>query len=359
MADEEKTEPATSRRRQEARKKGQVAKSMELSSALILLAGFSMLAVYGPVMFLNLQRYLRWTLSPAVLVHMSRLNEYNVTFLNRDMFFFSAKIMFPFVAVILAVSLAINYMQVGFKVAPEAIKPKFSKLNPLSGFKRIFSLRSVTELLKSILKVTIVAWVCYSTIRNSLPQFVNMTIMETREATALFAMTTITLALKIALLLVLLAILDWMYQKYDFDKSIKMSKQEVKDEYKQREGDPLVRRRIREKQRELAVRRMMAAVPHADVVITNPVELAIALQYVADDMHAPKVVAKGGGVVAERIKEVAKENKVPIVENKPLAQALFKLTDVGDFVPPQLFKAVAEILAYVYRLGKKEHSFGI
>lgn len=332
---------------------------MELSSAFVLLAGFVMLAVYGPAMMIYMERYVQWSLSPVVFIHLSRLNEHNVAFLNLDMIAFTLRIMFPFGAVILFVSLAINYMQVGFKVTPEAIKPKFSKLNPINGFKRIFSLRSVTELFKSIFKVVIVSWICYSTIRNSLPRFINMTIMESREALTLFAVTTMTMAMKIAVVLVLLAILDWLYQKYDFEKGIKMSKQEVKDEYKQREGDPLVRRRIREKQREMALRRMMSSVPHADVVITNPVELAIALQYVAEDMHAPKVVAKGGGVVAERIKEVAKENGVPIVENKPLAQALFKLTDVGDFVPPQLFKAVAEILAYVYRLGKKEHSFGI
>ena len=186
-----------------------------------------------------------------------------------------------------------------------------------------------------------------------------MTSMDIRNAFGFFALTTLILALKIGAVLILLGILDYIYQRYDFERSIKMSKQEIKDEFKQREGDPLVRRRIREKQREIAVRRMMQAVPEADVVITNPIELAVALQYVSGEMHAPKVVAKGGGVVADRIKEVAKENKVPIVENKSLAQSLFRLTDVGDFVPPELFKAVAEILAYVYKISRKEHKFGL
>lgn len=332
---------------------------MELGSAFVLLAGFSALALYGPYMFVYTQRYMRWMYSPLILVHMSHLNERNVAFFCMDMFVFSAKILAPVVLAILVIALFANYMQVGLKVTPQAIKPMFNKLNPLSGLKRIFSLRSITELLKSLFKISLISYLCFSTIRGVLPQFVNMTTMEIGEGLTLFAVTTITLVMKVAMLMIFLAVLDFAYQRYDFEKSIKMTKQEVKDEYKQREGDPLVRRRIREKQREMAVRRMMSAIPQADVIITNPTELAIALQYVADEMHAPKVVAKGGGVVAEKIRQVAKDNGVPIIENKPLAQSLFKLTDVGDYVPPQLFKAVAEILAYVYNLDRKKHSFGI
>ncbi|HPN94586.1 MAG TPA: flagellar biosynthesis protein FlhB [bacterium] len=359
MASEEKTETATPRRRQEARKKGQVARSQEVGSAAILVAGACMLALYGRYMYGYMKRYMEWSLSPEVFVRLSDLNESNIGFLLSNMVIFSIKIMAPFAAVLVAVALINGFMQVGFHMSLESIKPKFSKLNPINGFKRLFSMRSVTELLKSIFKIAIVGYVGFASIRAAIPKFLLMTDMGIEHAFMLMCVTMLTMALKIGLVLIVLAVLDMIYQKYDFEKSIKMTKQEVKDEYKQREGDPLVRRRIREKQREIAMRRMMAAVPNADVVITNPVELAIALEYAAEEMHAPKVTAKGGGVVAEKIKQVAKENNVPIIEDKPLAQSLFKLTDVGDYVPPQLFKAVAEILAYVYRVSKKKHRFGI
>ena len=220
-------------------------------------------------------------------------------------------------------------------------------------------MKAVQELFKSIAKIFVVGWISYKHVKAIVPQLVELQDVSLRASMVFVAGSTLSLILKLCMVLVALAIIDWFYQKWDFEKSMKMTKQEVKDEMKQREGDPLVRSRIRQKQREIAFKRMMQDVPKADVVITNPIRIAVALSYVSDDMHAPRVVAKGAGVIAERIREVAKENDVPIVEDKPLAQALFKSADVGDFVPPNLFKAVAEVLAYVYRLGKKEHSFGI
>lgn len=359
MATEEKTEPATPRRRQEARKKGQVAKSQEIGSAFILLIGFSMLALMGRYMYMGMRNYMQWALSPKVFVDMSNMTQENVGYLMLDMIVFTARVLAPFMAAVLFVGLVINFSQVGFVFSFEPLKPNFKKLNPITGFSRLFSMRAGTELFKSIAKITLVGYIGYSTVKGSIPQFTEMLEMDVEQAFVLFCVTTLWLAIKIAIVLIVLAFLDFVYQKYDFEKSIKMTRQEIKDEYKQREGDPLVRRRIREKQREIAMRRMMAAVPHADVVITNPIELALALQYVSEEMHAPKIVAKGGGVVAERIRKIAKENNVPIVEDKALAQALFRLCDIGDYVPPQLFKAVAEILAYVYRMSRKKHSFGI
>jgi len=359
VATEEKTEPATPRRRQEARKKGQVAKSQEISSALILLFAFCMLALYGRYMYVHLQRYMAWSLSPAILVDMTPMSPENVGFLMLDMTAFTARVLAPIMAVILLIGLTANFAQVGFVFSTEPIKPNLKKLNPISGFARLFSLRSSVELVKSIAKIAIVAYIGYAHVKGELPGFTPMIEMGLEQGFVYFCVSTLWLAIKIAIVLIVLAILDFAYQKYDFEKSIRMTRQEVKDEYKQREGDPLVRRRIREKQREIAMRRMMAAVPKADVVITNPVELAVALQYVAEEMHAPKIVAKGGGVVAERIKRIAKEHNVPIVEDRTLAQALFRLCDIGDYVPPQLFKAVAEILAYVYRISRKKTSFGI
>jgi flagellar biosynthesis protein FlhB len=359
VATEEKTEPASPRRRQEARKKGQVAKSQEVASAFILLFSFSMFALYGRYMYAYMQAYMRWVLSPTIFVNLKPLNDANVAYIIGNMTLVIVRILAPFLLVIAAVGLAVNFLQVGLFVSTEPIKPNFKKLNPITGFSRLFSMRSLTELIKSIAKVSLVGYVGYTHIRAAIPSFSQMLEMGVEQGFVFFCISTLWLAIKIALLLMILALFDYAYQKYDFEKSIRMTKQELKDEYKQREGDPLVRRRIRERQREIAMRRMMASVPKADVVITNPIELALALQYVAGEMHAPKIVAKGGGVVAERIKQIAKENKVPIVEDRPLAQALFRLCDVDDYVPTQLFKAVAEILAYVYRVSRKDHSFGI
>lgn len=358
MADEEKTEPATPRRRQEARKKGQVAKSQEFSSAFLLLIGACMLGLWGKYMYVYLQRYTEWMLSPMIFSHMP-FNRDNVAFIFTDMFFFGARVLIPIVLVLAVTAFLANFLQIGFKVASEPIKPKLNKIDPIKGAKNLISMRALTDLVKSIAKVVIVGYIAYSTVRNTLPQFAAMSVMEIGDAFSLFAITTLWFVIKVAIILLLLAILDYAYQIYDFEKGIKMSKQEIKDEHKQREGDPMVRRRIRQKQREIAMRRMMASVPEADVVITNPIELAVALTYEADEMHAPKVVAKGGGVVAERIKEIAREHDVPIVENPPLAQSLFKMCDIDDYIPPNLYKAVAEILAYVYRISKTKPGFGI
>ncbi len=359
MATEEKTEQATPRRRQEARKKGQVAKSTEISSAFIILFGTAMLGFYGKYIYVYLERYMQWVLSPAIFSYTNEITVDNFSYFFLVILWYVFKILLPFVAVILVVALGANFAQVGMLVSFESIKPSFKKINPISGLSRLFSLRSLTELVKSVLKISLISYVGYSTIKAALPDFIRMLEMDIQQALVLFGVTTLWLSIKVGLLFVILAFLDLVYQKYEFEKSIKMTKQEIKDEYKQREGDPLVRRRIREKQREIAMRRMMAAIPTADVVITNPIELAVALKYDADEMYAPEVVAKGGGVVAEKIKQIAKENNVPIVEDKSLAQSLFRLTDIGDPVPPQLFKAVAEILAYIYRISKKSHKFGI
>lgn len=359
MADaEERTEPATSKRRDEARKKGQVARSTEIGSAMVLLMGFTMLWAYGKYIYEWLAGYMKWMLSPTMFVT-SSMNPNFVGWLFEDMYAFVIRVLAPLVAAIMVVGLAFNLVQVGFRVSFTPISPNFSKLNPLSGVKRLFSFRAIQELAKSLIKLSIVATISYQHVKAEIPTLLLMHDMDIAASMALVSGSTIRLIMKLIMVLVVIAILDWIYQKYDFEKSLKMSKQEVKDEYKQREGDPLVRSRIRQKQREIAVRRMMAEVPKADVVITNPIRIAVALTYVADEMHAPKVVAKGAGVIAERIREVAKENEVPIIEDRALAQALFKTAEIGDFVPPNLFKAVAEILAYVYRLGRKEHSFGL
>ena len=325
---------------------------------MVVLFGFIVLFFYGGTMYGYLSSFMRWVFSPEVFSHFNT-SQANVGHFFLYVFYYVARIVFPLFAVLVTIGLFFNFVQVGIKLSAGAMQPSLDKLNPISGFKRIFSMRSVQELFKNIIKITVVGTVGYFHVRSAMVDFIKLHDIPLMAGLAFLGQSIFILVIKISIFLIILAIIDWIYQKYEFEKSIKMTKQEVKDEMKQREGDPLVRSRIRSKQREIAFQRMMAEVPKADVVITNPIHLAVALTYVAEEMHAPKVVAKGAGVIADRIKEIAKENDVPILEDRNLAQSLFKAADVGDYVPPNLFKAVAEVLAYVYRLGQKQHQFGI
>lgn len=359
MADgEDRTESATPKRRQESRKKGQVARSQEIGSAVIILFGFLSLMIFGRSMYDGMANYTRYVLSPEVFTGF-RLDQAYIGHFFLSMFYYTARIVAPIFLILVVVGVFFNVVQVGMMFTTESIKPNMNKINPLSGMKRIFSFRSITELIKSIIKISAVGIIGYLHIRGEIMNVVKLHDIPLAAAMVWLGNSIFWLAMKSALMLIILSLLDFIYQKWDFERSIKMTKQEVKDEHKQREGDPLVRSRIRQKQREIAMRRMMAEVPQADVVITNPVHIAVALSYVSNDMHAPKVVAKGAGVVADKIKEIAKEHDVPIIEDKPLAQSLFKSCEIGDFIPPNLFKAVAEILAYVFNLGRKSHKFGI
>ncbi|MFH1538286.1 MAG: flagellar biosynthesis protein FlhB [bacterium] len=358
MATEERTEPATPRRRQESRKKGQVSKSAEVGSALIMLSGFTVLLLYGPSIFIYFKTFMKWIYDPRLLGGID-LSQTNVAFIFTQIIFFCIRLLAPFGAVLIVVGLLANISQVGFLFSFYPLNPNFAKLNPLTGFKRLFSMRSVQELLKNLFKIGIVGTIGFFSVKGAIPAYIQLMDTDLEAMVSKIALTIVIMALKVALALIIIAILDYTYQRYEFEKSIKMTKQEVKDEWKQREGDPLVRSRIRQRQREIAMMRMMKEVPRADVVITNPVFLAVALRYVSEDMHAPQVVAKGAGDIAERIREIAEEHNVPIVVDRALAQALFKLSEVGEYVPASLFKAVAEVLAYVYRLGTKAHSFGL
>ena len=359
MADaEERTEAATPKRRQEARKKGQVARSQEIGSAFVILFGFLTLLLFGRGMLHYIIEYTRYIFSPQVFVNFST-SETSIGAFFTQMFWYTARIVAPIFIILMVAGVFFNVIQVGLMFTTESMQPSFNKINPLSGFKRMFSVRSLTELIKSLIKISIVGIISYLHIRGQLHQYIKLHDIPLTAGMAYVANSIFWLVMKVALVLIILGFLDFLYQKWDHERSIKMTKQEVKDEMKQREGDPLVRSRIRQKQREIAMRRMMAEVPQADVVITNPVHVAVALAYVSDSMHAPKVIAKGAGVVAEKIKEVAREHDVPIIEDKPLAQSLFKSCEIGDFIPPNLFKAVAEILAYVFNLGRKAHKFGI
>ena len=345
---QDRTEKATPKRRQDARKKGQVAQSREVPSVMILLMSLGVFFFGGSWMFWNLAGFTSDTLRSSAQLLITDIPDAKVFVFQTVRTIF--KILLPLLLAVFVAGLAGNVIQSGFLLSSEALAPKWTKLNPASGLKRLFSLRSVVELVKSMTKIFFVATVAYLMIRQDLDLIPTLTRQSVPDIFAFAARMAFKICFNVCLALVLLAILDYAYQRWEHEKSLKMTKQEVKDENKQTEGDPKVKARIRSIQMETARQRMMAAVPEADVVITNPTHLAVALRFDAARMIAPQVIAKGAGYVAERIKQIAAENDVPLVENKPLARALYKIVNIGNTIPADLYKAVAEVLAYVYRL---------
>ena len=349
--DPDRTEEATPRRKQEARKKGQVPRSAELNSVIVLLALFVILNFCGSWFYRELINYMEQFLSPAELnTELSDNNVGDLLIRHGVMFL---RLFLPLGFGALLIGLVINFIQVGPMFTLEPLKPKFNKLNPIAGLQRLFSPHGFVELVKSIIKLAIVAYFAYTTIREHLFLFLDM-VRQTPFDVAMAVWRIIyQVATKICVFLLALAVLDYLYQRWEFRKSLRMTKREVKDEFKQTEGNPQIKNKIRQRQREIAMRRMMQDVPKADVVITNPTHLAIALRYDSSKMSAPVVVAKGEGFIAQKIKEIAAANDVVLVENRPLAQAIYKVVDIGEAIPANLFQAVAEVLAYVYRLKRK------
>lgn len=350
MAEEsfqERTEQATPKRREEARKKGQVAKSKELASVAVLISGIMTFFWGGALFFQQATIMLRYYMGNAANI---RISTSNIGMVGINAVRHFALMTGPIFLILLFISIAANYLQVGPLLSFEAIKPKFSKINPLEGMKRLFSAQAVAELIKSLLKITIVGIIAFETIAGETKHLLPLIDQAPIQIFLYMCNVSFSMFWKTCLVIAGLAVLDFIFQKWEFEKSLRMTKQEIKEEYKQTEGDPQIRARIRSIQREMARRRMMAAVPEADVVITNPTHLAVALKYESGKMEAPQVLAKGAGFVAEKIKEIAMENRIPIIENKPLAQSLFKLVKVGMTIPENLYQAVAEVLAYVYRM---------
>lgn len=346
--DPDKTEKPTPKRRQDARKKGQVAKSAELNSVVVLLGLFLLLNYFGEWLYTESLNYIRYTLSPLQVNQ--ELTETALGAIMRSHMFFFARLFLPLGCGAMVIGLIVNFAQVGTLFTLEQLKPQFGRINPINGFQRLFSSRGLVELAKAVVKLTIVGSVAYTTIKSHL-----LVLIQSIENSPLNAALTIWdilygLAMKICLFLLVMALFDYAYQRWDFLRNLRMSKKEVKDEYKQQEGNPQIKGKIRQRQRQIAMRRMMQAVPKADVVITNPTHFAVALQYDSKTMTAPIVIAKGENLIAAKIKEVAREHNVAIVENKPLAQALYKTVEIGEAIPAQMFQAVAEVLAFVYRL---------
>lgn len=347
---EEKTESATPHKREEVRKKGQVPRSGEVGPALIILTGFYVLKTaigYG------LER-----IHALIIYFLANATSWNGSEDTAFSFFLTAAkeaaiILLPVFGALLLVGYAAQAVQVGLMFNMSLIQPQLSRINPFEGFKRLFSKRAIVEFLKSVLKIGIVGWLAFAQVRQRLPWLTNLASLQIFDSSLLVGTSIVALAQGLGLTLLVLALADYYYQRWEFEKNIRMTKHEVKEEFKQTEGDPLIRSRIRQKQRELATRRMMQAVPTADVVITNPTHIAVALLYQADKMAAPEVVAKGAGVVAEKIRDLAKTHGVPLVENPPLARALFRSVDIGQQIPAELYAAVAEVLAFIYRLRNR------
>jgi len=350
MADPSKTEQATPKKKQEAREKGQIARSVELNSAIILLTALVTLRYVGPFLINSMGKLFVFSYENMNAgFGMDNVYTYTV-FYMMEIF----KMVAPILLVMLVVGLIVNYMQVGVLFTLQPLTPKLSKINPIAGFQRLFSRRSLIEFVKSLLKLTLIAWLGYEGVKASLPQLIPAMDMQGAEAIKFVGTLTMNVLNRIIIALLVIAALDFLYQRWEHNESLKMSKQEIKDEFRQAEGDPMIKARIRQIQREMARRRMFEAVPKATVVITNPTHVAVALEY-KDGMQSPMVVAKGERVIAEKIKEVARKHNIPIVENPPLARALLKQCPIGAPISPDLFEAVAEVLAFVYRMNRKKN----
>ena len=352
----EKTEEPTAKKLDDARKEGQVAKNKKIGNAFILLALFLMLQLYLGVMgnqFLKGFHMVYNQIPDVIKMYNGNLPIASIHSLIRTMMLQLLIIITPILLVGFIVAFICDLVQVKWKPTSKPLKPKFSKLNPLKGFKRFFSANSIVELIKSLGKLAVVGYVAYSYLKDRLGQVFILYDMSLNQAIALIGEIVTDLGVRIAAVYMVIAFLDFAYQKWKYKEDMKMTKQEVKDEYKNQEGDPQVKSKQKQRMREASMRRMMQQLPEADVVITNPTHYAVAIKYDPDKYDAPYVLAKGENYLAQRIKDIAKENDIEIVENKPLARMLYANVEVGELIPPELYQAVAEVLAFVYHLKGK------
>lgn len=350
-SDTEKTEQPTGKRLGEARNKGNVAFSADLNNAVILLFGFILWYALGVNTYNSLYNAMKASLVNLMCKDVTPESVINVMLSHVYMLI---KILSPFLGGLLLIGLAASYLQVGFMFNFGLLKPNLSKLNIISGLKNLFSFKSFAKLIFSILKLIMVGGVSFFYIRK---EFSGIDIMDTIDLNLSAILVTnvklmFGLALRVSAALFILAVVDCFYQKWQYKRNLRMTKQEVKEERKQMDGDPLIKSKIRSIQRQIAMKRMMSSIPKADVVITNPSHFAVVLKYDGSAMKAPMVVAKGVDLIAKRIKEIARRHKVPLVEDKPLAQTLYKTVEIGREIPQKLYYAVAKVLSYVYQLKK-------
>lgn len=352
----EKTEPATEKKLQDARKEGQVAKSREIANGLGLLSLFLILKFYVGTMgthFLEVFHEIYNGIPEAVTFWNGNMPQAEMRLLFNRLLINILMIILPILLIAFLVAFLSDVVQVKWKVTGKPLQPKFSKLNPIKGFKKIFSANALVELIKAIAKIGLIAYIVYSFLQDKVMLLFSLYDMPLLQALGLAAELVTDLGIRIAAVYMVIAMADYIYQKFKFSQDMKMTKQEVKDEFKQAEGDPQIKGKIRQRMREASQRRMMQDLPKADVVITNPTHYAVAIQYDPEVADAPLVLAKGSDYLAAKIKEIARENHIEIVENKPLARMLYANVEVGQMVPPELYQAVAEVLAFVYKLQGK------
>lgn len=350
FASEDKTEDPTEKKLSDARKKGQVAKSKDVNLAFTLLASTLVLALIGGFSGKNMLSMLSNSLGKALNTKLS----YGVLMnIYMTMAIKLALILLPLILPIMVMGIVGNFAQTGFLNSTEPLKPQLSRINPISGFKRIFSTRTFMALIKDLAVVIVPVYIGYKFVMDNYDNIMSISSLDINQVIPSFGSLIVSIFIKITVFMILVAAIDFFYQKFTYKKDLKMTKQEIKEEYKQQEGDPQIKSKIRQKQRELSSARMMQKVPDATVVITNPTHVAVALKYEEGDGNAPILIAKGLDRIALKIKEVAKENDIPMVENKPLARLIYEKVDLDSEIPADMYQAVAEILALVYKLKRK------
>lgn len=349
----EKTEDPTAKKLGDAREEGQVAKSTDLITASALIALFITLKIFvGSIGNQFIASFYEFYGNIVKIID-DDFNIVTATALLRESIFRILLILLPIFIIAVAVVIIVNIFQVKWKITAKPLKPKFDKFSPIKGFKKIFSKDKLVDTFKEFLKIIAIMYIAYNTLIDYSGDLQNLYDMELIQAIEFIGDIVIKLGLNISIVFLIIGLADYIYQKFKFKKQMRMSKQEVKDEYKQSEGDPHIKGKIKAKMREISQRRMMQMLPEADVVITNPTHFATAIKYDKDSGGAPILVAKGADFLAQKIKEVAKENHIEIVENKPLARMLYYNVEIGNEIPPELYQLTAEVLAYVYNLKNK------
>ncbi len=340
--DPSKTEKATPRRKQKAREEGQVARSQDIPIAATLLITFLLLIWYIPYSYDILSDYFRYTFSdPLYLNTNGNIVSYTIKVISM--------LVVPFLFILLITGIVSNIAQFGFLLSGKAVAPKLERLDPVKGFERLFSLKTAFELFRNLLKLGFASVVAYFLVIKIINDSFNMSFIPINHEIYFMFKYTVMLILAFALISIPVAIIDFIYRKWEYEENLKMSKHEVKEERKMYEGNPQVKAAIRKKQREMAMMRMMAEVPKADVVITNPEHFAVVLKYERDKDSAPRVVAKGKDFIAQKIKDIAKKHDIPVVEDPPLARALYSSVEIGSIIPEKFYVAIAKILARIYR----------